>query len=367
MKNSFLLIVGILFLFLAACGPSPEQVATMTASAWTPTPKPTATATATFTPTPIPYDLTMSIVDEAGAAIGGASIIFPESGKSEAVVADAMGKYTWTNLPGAEITLNVTAQGYLPTQQTATLERGPSDISVAMKRDPYGLLATTACAPAEKLLYMEDFQDGQTDMKHWGSAGRSPVPLGPAPDEVGNTILIHDMTTPNNDMSTAYKSDPANAPIEFGDAVWRMRFMLTQETEWGLDWNDSGPNEFGGITTSQSDYGIMFNTGRHIIVLRDIYDANGQPVHNLGKPGLVDKVLILKTNVWHYLEISTYQGRLQVWLDGVSVVDVQDEMPLPSGGFNIGGGQSGILYYDAIAVCGLSAPFTSMPAPIPVP
>jgi hypothetical protein len=369
MKSLFvrLSIFLVVTLLISSCGPSPEQIATMTASAWTATPKPTSTPTPTLTPTPIPYDLTVSVVDEAGVPIVGASIVFPESGNGEVVVADAAGQFTWSNLPGAAATLKISAQGYLSSEQSDTLERGPSEISVVMKRDPYGLLPSTACAPGEKLLFMEDFQDGQTDIKHWGSTGRSPVPLGFAPDEAGNTVLIHDMTTPNNDMSTAWKNDPEGAPIEFGNAAWRMRFMLTKETEWSLGWNSAGPNEFGGITTSDSGYSIMFNTSRHIIVLRGISDANGQGVYNLGKTGLVDKVLILKPNVWHYLEISTYQGHVQVWLDGAGIVDVQDDMPLPPGGFNIQGGKSGILYYDAISVCGLSAPFTSLPAPVPVP
>jgi hypothetical protein len=304
-------------------------------------------------------------VDEAGAPIAGASITFLESGSSDPESADAAGKFSWNNLPGEAVTLNVSAQGYLPAEQSATLERGPSEISVVMKRDPYGLLPSTACAAGEKLLYMADFQDGQTDMKYFGSNGRGTVPLGPAADETGNTVLIHDSTTSKGEYSTILNNDTAGAPYEFGEAVWRMRFMMTQETNWGLAWNNAGPNEFGGITTSQSNYAIGFNTSRHILVLRSIWDADVQPVYNLGKPGLVDKVFILKPNIWHYLEISTYQGRLQVWLDGTDIVDVQDDMPLPPGGFSIYGPESGILYYDAISVCGLSAPFTSLPVPVP--
>jgi hypothetical protein len=227
MKSLFvrLSIFLVVTLLIPSCGPSPEQIATMTASAWTATPKPTSTPTSTltptptFTPTPIPYDLTVSVMDEAGAPIVSASIIFPESGNGEPVTADAAGKHSWSNLPGAAATLKVSAQGYLPSEQSETLERGPSEISVVMKRDPYGLLPSTACATGEKLLFMEDFQDGQTDMRHWRSTGRSPVPLGFAPDEAGNTVLIHDMTTPNNDMSTAWKNDPEGAPIEFGNAA----------------------------------------------------------------------------------------------------------------------------------------------------
>jgi hypothetical protein len=366
MNRSFLAFGGLLLIFLAACGPSSEQVATMTAAVWTPTPKPTATATSTFTPTPVPYDLTASIVDESGAAIAGASINLPESGSEVTVEADSTGKFSWKNLPGAGVTLNVTAQGYLPAQQVATLERGPSQLSVVMKRDPYGLLPSTACATGEKVLYMEDFQNGKSILAHFDN-GPAPVPLGPAPDEAGNTVLIHDFTKPVGDYSSYISQNLNGGFYEFGDAVWRFRFMETEETDWGLNWNSARASEFGGITTSGSGYGIMFNTSRHITILRSIWDASGQPVTNIGKRGLLDKVLILKPNVWHFLEISTYQGKVEVWLDGESVVNEMDDMPLPPGGFSIGRGGSGIMYFDAISVCGLSKAFTSIPTPVPVP
>jgi hypothetical protein len=365
MKQYLLIMGGILIILLAACGASPEQIATQTAAAWTPTPQPTATPLPTLTPTPVPYDLTVSVVDEAGAAVAGASITFPESGNGAAVTADATGKYGWKNLPGAGVTLNVTAQGYLPARQTATLERGPSEISVLMERDPYGLLPSTACAAGETLLYMEDFQSGTSNLAHYDNGG-SPVPLGPAVDEAGNTVLIHDFTTPVGDYSSYLSQNPAGVFYEFGEAAWRFRFMETQETGWGLGWNNARASAFGGITTSESGYGINFNTNRHVIVSRNIFDTSGQRVFNIGIPTLDDKIVIVEPNVWHYLEVSTYQGRFQIWLDGVGVVDVVDELPLPPGGFSIGKGGSGIMYFDALSVCGLSTPFTSMPAPVPV-
>jgi hypothetical protein len=88
MKHIIKLVVGVLILTLAACGPSPEQVATMTASAWTPTPPPTATAT------PVPYDANVSIVDASGAPIPEAQITFPESGNNTPVKSDAQGKFS---------------------------------------------------------------------------------------------------------------------------------------------------------------------------------------------------------------------------------------------------------------------------------
>jgi hypothetical protein len=361
MKHTMKFVVGVLILSLAACGSSPEQIATMTASAWTPTPPPTAT------PTPVPYDVNVSIVDESGAPIAGANIVFPESGNGEPVQSDEQGKFSWTNLAGEAATFKLSAQGYLPAEQTVTLQRGANQVSIALKRDPFAFLPSNACVAGESLLYMEDFQDGQTDMAHHDGAP-APLPLGETPDETGNRVIVHDFTMPKGDYSSYLTANKTTGGFyEFGDAVWRMRFVMTQETTWNLSWNSARAAEFGGITTSESGYGIGFNTNRHIAVSRMIWDASGQRVFNVGKPDLVDKVLILKPNVWHYLEISTYLGQLQVWLDGASVVDVVDDMPLPPGGFSIGKGDTGIMYFDAISVCGLSAPFISMPSSIPAP
>ncbi len=56
----------------------------------------------------------------------------------------------------------------------------------------------------------------------------------------------------------------------------------------------------------------------------------------------------MEPNVWHYLEISTYQGQVQVWVDGEMVTDVIDDVPLPPGAFGLGAPPSGIITYDAI-------------------
>jgi hypothetical protein len=304
------------------------------------------------------------VTDEAGAPIAGASIFFPESESSDPVAADDAGQFSWSNLGGPSGSLAVTAQGYLKSEQALTLERGLNEVTVTLKRDAFAFLPSNACAAGETLLYMEDFQDGQTDMAHFENGG-APAPLGSAVDEAGNTVLVHDFTTPGGDYSTYLNQNSTGGFYEFGDAAWRFRFMETQETDWNLHWQTARPAEFGGIMTSGSSYQIGFNTSRHILIQRDIWDASGQRVFNIGKTGLEDKILVLKPNIWHYLEISTYQGQLQVWLDGVSVVDVVDDLPLPFGGFSIQKGNSGIMYFDAISVCGLSAPFTSMPSPVP--
>jgi hypothetical protein len=305
--------------------------------------------------------VTVTVVDEAsGVPIAGANLVFLELGDTPAQT-DAQGKFSWNNLAGEAATFQISAQGYIPAGDAITLQRGVNELTVKMRRDPFGVLPSEACAANETLLYVEDFQDGQTDIRHY-SDGNTPTPLGDAPDEAGNTVLVHDFTTPVGDYSSWFNKTPSGELVEFGDAVWRMRFMITQETDWGLGWQKAGPNEFEGITTSESSYGIYFNSARHAGITRSIWNASGQPVPDAGL-GRVDVVLILEPKVWHYMEISTYQGKIQVWLDGKAAVETTDTTPLPPGGFDIGRGNAGVMYFDAISVCGLISPFTSMPSP----
>jgi hypothetical protein len=372
MKRSVLSIAGILFLLLAACGPSPEQIATMTASAWTPTPKPTATATATFTPTPFPYDLTVSVVDEANTPIAGASISSPGSGNGEAVTADAEGKYSWTNLPGAGVTLDVTAQGYLPAQQTATLERGPSEISIVLKRDPYGLLPTMACAPGEALHYLDDFQDGEAQGWLGDQNDKSGSRfIGPAPDVEANSVLTFDATklTPGPDAWLGSGYDAGGASF-FGDVVWRMHFMVNRSTGPSFNWQEAGPSEFGGQEVTGTRYSFNFagSPWNTIRLLRTIFGATN-PLSD------INPVVGTFTQIpekWHWMEISSFQGHIQMWIDGKQEVEYQDQQPLPPGRIGIFIGpfteaSTTVLYFDNMTVCVLSAPFTSIPAPVPVP
>ena len=144
----------LVLVLVSSCGSSAEQVPTTTPLAWTPTPPPTST------PTPLPYGLSLTITDDAGAPIPGAAVVFPESGSGDPVQADSEGKYVWSDLPSPTGALNVSAQGYLPTQQAATLERGPNELTVSLKRDPFGILPSEACPAGQNNLYLEDFQDG---------------------------------------------------------------------------------------------------------------------------------------------------------------------------------------------------------------
>jgi hypothetical protein len=345
MKTPFvrLSIFTVVTLLFTSCGPSPEQIASMTASAWTATPQPTSTPTPTLTPTPIPYDLTVSVVDETGAPIVGATIVFPESGSSKPVTADATGKYNWTNLPGAGVTLQVTAQGYLPAQQTATLDRGPLKISVVMKRDPYGLLPSTACAVGEKLLYIQDFQSGTapgwSDLEYQ-TQGWS---IGEFPGETGNNVAIAASTERIHSTLTTLTL-PENA-------VWRLNFRVNGSRTVVLAWF---------LQADQSRYLVSFAP------------SNSGVTHEMAGTQMATSKS-LKREAWHFVEISTYQGRTEVWADGTKLMNFIDPIPLTQGTIDLvmamwdGDDPNAIGYFDNITVCGLSAPFTSLPAPVPMP
>ncbi len=360
---SVLLIAAFL---LSACGPSAEQIATMTASAWTPTPKPTYTPPPTLTPTPIPYDLVVTVANDAGAPIPGASILFPESGKPDPILADAAGRASWNNLNSPNGTLTVAAQGYFKAEQAVTLERGPNEVVVKMARDPFGMLPSDACGAGESLLLLEDYQDGEA--QGWNPDQKNPAAhyVGPAPDEAANSVWTLDATKITNYDNAWIGANYGNGnqgqePGLFGDVVWRMKFMVNRPTAPSFNWHELAiPNG--------SRYTINFSGGQsQIHVIRSLNDANGEPGagERVGSVGFNQAAM-----QWRYVEISQFQGNVQLWIDGIPLLDFTDPEPLPAGGIGIWIGpftdkSLTVMYFDNISVCGLSAPFASILTPAP--
>jgi hypothetical protein len=253
MKIEMFLVLSmtVLALLMTGCGPSPEEIATMTAAAWTETPiptdtptptsTPTPTPTPTHTPTPIPYNLTVQVADSEGNPISGTLLSLAELGEDEVAkqTTDTAGQASWEGLPGDSVTLGIVSQGYLPTEATATIERGPNELTVTLERDQFGLLPSDACMPGEALLYLEDFQDGHA--QGWGNitaATDFAVSNGwaIAPDEEGNMIL-----TASQAMGFA---DDSLQDYTSEDAVWRIRVKVTgRDTDMFLNWRHGWNNE----------------------------------------------------------------------------------------------------------------------------
>jgi len=89
-----------------------------------------------------------------------------------------------------------------------------------LKCDPFGLLPSEACAPDQKVLYVEDFQDGQAQEWPFISAGiNGDMPNGwTVIDESGNKIL-----------KLANAPSPGNDELEnhvFDNFIWRAKFKI---------------------------------------------------------------------------------------------------------------------------------------------
>ena len=352
MKAKLLLSVLLVFAFmLGACGPSAEEIATMTASAWTPTPVPTSTPPPTPTATPIPYDMTITVTDTNGNPIAGAYVVFPESGNSEPVMTDEAGRTTWTNLNGPNVSLTVTAQGYFKGEQGAALERGPNEVTVNLERDPFGVLASEACMDAEQLLYLEDFQDNEAGDWPQIDSQSDGWSIGGYPEEPGNLVAVNN--SPDHVGSTL------DAGNQFQDAVWRLRYAVAGNRGLSFNWLQNWGVEFEGQEIGDLRYQVVIS-------------SSGNEIHRLLLPPsnrAVDRGYAVKTPGWHLIEIGTFQGLVQVWIDGVLNMDYTDASPIPGGTIGIElfspNLPDTISYFDDVRVCGLSAPFSTMYAPTP--
>lgn len=116
--------------------------------------------------------------------------------------------------------------------------------------------------------------------------------------------------------------------------------------------NDPYQDELGLVTSS--DYSIAFmHHGTHFI--RYTF-----PVQEVS---LLEIDYRLSNEVWHEIEVSTYDGMLKVWLDGEELLAYLDPDPLPPGTIGIGLGESmeegSKVYYDNLRVCELTSPFVS--------
>lgn len=341
MKKKIVTALIALLILVAGCGPSPEEIATMTASAWTPTPIP---PTVTPTPTPIPYDLALKVTDADGNVIPGASVTL---GESEPVLTDENGSASWTNLDAPDGSVNVASQGYFTSEQTFSLSRGPNEVTFALERDPNGLLASQACAPGETPLYLEDFQDG---------SGRGWAEI----EYFANGWLVEEFAAePGNFVASNNNMEHHGHNLQnmtFADAVWRVRFLVNGRRPLSFNWLQNNGIQIEGQQIDDARYQIVVDTDG--IGIRRLT----LPVMNIGAASGRGA----KAENWHTIEISTFQGRTEVWLDGQKNSGYTDPKPLPGGGIGLElmnfdtSKPDTIVYFDNMSVCGLSAPFTSL-------
>lgn len=335
-----------LILILASCGPSAQDISTMTASAWTSTPPPTPLPTSTPLP---PYDLTVIVLDELDVPLAGASLVFPESGDGTPVHVNDQGQYVWNDLGGNQVSLTVSAQGYVDTQKSATIERGTNEIKVSLQRDPMGILPAEACAPGQNVLYIEDFQDGQA--QDWGQLSlgvNGDMPNGwTLVEENGNRILSH-----------------ANAPSGAGDTlqahtfdnfVWHIKYkVIGTDADMFFMWRLSQSD------TETKRYVVVVGGGVNPWMVRFLDNAGGANPMNIGQTPLK-----LKEDQWYNFDIAYFDGVHQVWVDGVKIMEYVDPQPYPEGtiGFetHLDQGEVTQFFMDDLVVCELTEPYEPVP------
>jgi hypothetical protein len=269
---------------------------------------------------------------------------------------DDSGRVAWYNLPGEVVSLAISAQGYLPTDISKTIERGPNELVAVMELDPYGLLPSEACAPGENLLYIEDFQDGEAQGWPEIELQAQDWSVGPDPIVVEDIVLSR---------SAAIEGSAELTGQDFGNSVWRVHFKAIGWPIYFFNWFwNSGGYAVDGTPVAWSAYQIWVHPP-NVRVFR------AQPP--ISSISLRDSLRMLESDVWHQLEVSTYNGTLEVWIDGARFLTYTDPQPLPGGTMIIGQGfgepldPESIVYYNNISVCELTGPFVPMPAPEPNP
>jgi hypothetical protein len=345
----------LIFGLLVGCGPSAEEQAAtsaaLTVAAATDTPIPSATPLPTDTPTPtatpVPYDLSLIVTGEEDASIVGANVILEEVGDDTGTqITDEVGQAFWYDLPVDTVSLSISAQGYFPQDFSKTLERGINSVTLSLERDPHGLLPSQACGPDEKLLYIEDFQDRNADRLETIKFKVGGWDLGPHPDSLGNIVAMYDGEQGSGSELSAGS---------FDNAVWRFQVMTDsrriREYSWLIKHYDEGEVE-------TSAYSARFEPSV-LAVFRKKW-----PVSN---PALLNRSIYMSPRTWHQIEMITFDGDFEFWVDGTRLLFYEDPEPLPGGTFEIGmedsPGVVSVDYFDNLSVCELTAPYVPMPTP----
>ena len=209
------------------------------------------------------------------------------------------------------------------------------------------LLPDEACQSGEKLLYLEDFQDaraqGWPEIEYRAQNWEIVVD----PDNSDNLILqnpaIQDTFTDLHGPS-------------YGDVVWRVNYLVIGHPEYEFNIKfitDPYPGDLGTIT--HAHYSLYF-----------YFDEVHFTRETLPFPAadLLITQIDFQSGIWHEIEISTFQGILEVWLDGEKLLVYDDPDPLPDGriALSIARYQSGgsMVYFDNLRVCELKSRFSSI-------
>ena len=308
---------------------------------------------APFEPIPRPktgYNLTIQLMDTDGNPVTGAPVKVSELGNlNEATqISDNGGMMTWMDLPpGKQATIALNVPGYFPREEIIEINKGDNRADITLERDLNGMLASEACTPGEKLIFLEDLQDevmqGWNNLNARLQAGVPNISIIEDPALQGNKLLMASSPGPNAHVELGqYETQP------LGDAVWRMDVKSWKNMHLHAQWhNDNQDNVYIAFI-----YGEGENGGR---LQKFSRDASFEVFTWNKRIGGDDQ--------WHTIEISTYQGEYQIWIDGALMGRWLDQDPILEGYLGIGldlWAEDALIYFDNIRVCELSEPFVSI-------
>ena len=327
-KNLFRTIMVVLILMLTACGSSTQKVETM----------PTSEAAVSPTEPALPsYELKVMVADQDGSPISWSTGIIQISGKDVSMEADDSGQIAWNNLAGATGTLTVSAQGYKPTQQSLSLVQGSNELSVKMEIDPLQLNPAKVCSPDQKIIYVEDFEDGQAQY------------MENLVEPKWDLVSLED-----NGMVLSANSPGGSAEAMvnsvFSNAVWLFDIKTSGVIDVDFLWHVSEVDE--GPTAGLYRYNIAYQPGE---ILELDFERPGE------KGKLVESESpVMEEDAWRTFAIAYYNGGISIWVDGEKAMNVEHVPPIEKGifGFQVNPGTEAEIFFDNIIVCGLNEPYT---------
>jgi hypothetical protein len=300
---------------------------------------------APFQPIPRPQtgiNLTVSLVDREEKPLPSATINVAELGNlSEATqVTDESGAASWTDLPGETATLSIQAPGYYPLAELLALQAGENALSFTLERDTFGLTVGQACRPEEKLLYVDDFQDGQAQGWDAIEMNISGWTVGAAPDTPENQVIMAQEGVPWSFLGEGQA-------FFFNNVVWRLKFNYTGTGDSHINFRfDESPGVDARYIIAIGGGGVNFDR---------LQSGEHQTIKPLGN---------VQRNQWHFLEIGYFDGVVTVFLDGKPRVEWTEANPWPGGRLNLEPypAEGVVFYYDDFSVCELSAPLATITA-----
>jgi hypothetical protein len=326
-KNLILSMIVAVVFTLASCG-SPSTMGT-------PTSIPTIATTETAS---VSYDLNVTVTDQSGNPISWATGIVQVSGNTLSKEADAGGRLTWQNMSKAGDSISISAQGYMPVQQPLSLVQGSNELSIVLEADPTQLNPGKICQPGQKVLYVEDFEDGKAqDLENVLEPKWSFV----SADGHGTVLKVD---APGGNASTMSQT-------EYGNAVWLFDLSTTGMIDVNFNWHYFETMEGGNAGLSR--YFVVYKPG-------ETFTLNYQrPGEGNNKMAESDSP-VFEPDSWHALAIAYFNGSLSVWLDGQQAMSANQDVPIQKGalGIQINSSTQAPIELDNFVVCELTAPFT---------